>query len=122
MFLPRINNQLAQFVSAWNRHPLRTENGLSPLQLWNRGLLSASSQLQSDIASGLSVDDDYGVDTGILGNTYCLDDEGVIVPDIEFDLNDSELDYIQAHYNPLQISDNNGVDIYMQVKEHIASL
>ena len=25
VYLPRINNQLTQFVSAWNRHPLRTE-------------------------------------------------------------------------------------------------
>ena len=67
VFLPRINNQLVQFVSAWNRHPLRTENGLTPLQLWNRGLLSGSAELQNDIASGLSVADHYGVDTG---NTY----------------------------------------------------
>ncbi len=33
MFIPRINNQLSQFVSVWNMHPLRTEGGLSPLQL-----------------------------------------------------------------------------------------
>lgn len=43
LFLPRINAQLLQFVNAWNRHPLRTENGLTPLQLWNGGLLSACS-------------------------------------------------------------------------------
>lgn len=47
---------------------------------------------------------------------------GVVVPEIEPDLNDSELVYIQQHYNPLQKSDYNGVDIYLQVKEHIASL
>ena len=97
VFLPRINNQLAQFVNAWNRHPLRTENGLTPLQLWNRGLLSAASQFQNDIASGLSVDDDYGVDIGTIGSTNSLDDHGVVVPEIELDLNDSELIYIQQH-------------------------
>ena len=53
VFLPRINNQLTQFVNAWNRHPLHTENGLTPLQLWHRGLLTASAQLQHDIADGL---------------------------------------------------------------------
>ena len=33
VFIPRINACI-QFVSAWNHHPLRTESGLSPLQLW----------------------------------------------------------------------------------------
>ena len=64
VFLPRINNQLRQFVSAWNNHPLHTENGLTPLQLFNRGILSASVERQADIASGLAVDDDFGVDVG----------------------------------------------------------
>ena len=34
VFLPRINAQLVQFVNAWNRHPLRTENGLTPSLLF----------------------------------------------------------------------------------------
>jgi len=39
-------------------------------------------------------------------------------------LSDQELEYIQEHYNPLQRSDCtcNGVDVYMQVKDYIASL
>ena len=79
-FLPRINSQLAQFVSAWNRNPLRTESGLSPLQLFHRGIppqFPASPQFQEDIASGLSVGDDYGVD--ICGGTSD-DDDRVVVP------------------------------------------
>ena len=48
-FIPRINNQLSQFVSAWNMHPLRTEGGLSPLQLWTRGLLSSSAEWQHEL-------------------------------------------------------------------------
>ena len=55
VFLPRINNQLHQFVSAWNNHPLRTENGLTPMQLFSRGIISASEEFQTDIASGLLV-------------------------------------------------------------------
>ena len=39
VFIPRINIQLLQFMEAWNHHP---EHGLSPLQLWHRGMLSAS--------------------------------------------------------------------------------
>ena len=123
VFLPRINNQLTQFVNAWNRHPMRTESGLSPLQLWNRGLLSASSQFQDEIASGLTVDDDYGVDADIVNSVdFCLDsDEALIVPEIELDLSGPELDYIQNQFNPLQTSDYNGMDIYIQVREYLGT-
>ena len=62
IFLLRINAQLVQFVNAWNRHSLRTENGLTPSQLSNTGgLLSASTQFQNEIASGLAVSNEYGV-------------------------------------------------------------
>ena len=35
----------AAFSTSWNNHPLRTENGLSPLQLWTRGLCLADSSV-----------------------------------------------------------------------------
>ena len=34
VFLPRINSSLARFKSAWNNHPLSTENNLTPLQIY----------------------------------------------------------------------------------------
>ena len=116
VFLPRINNQLRQFVSAWNNHPLRTENGLTPLQLFNRGILSASVDLQADIASGLAVDDDFGVDVG--ASMFCSNLHGVVIPEVRFTLTDSQLDYVQQNFNLLQRSDYNGVDIYIQLKEY----
>ena len=62
VFLRRINSQLTQFKRAWNRHPLRTCNGLSPLELF-RGLLSSSVEWQTEICTGLRVDEaSYGVD------------------------------------------------------------
>ena len=89
-------NKLTQFVNACNRHPLRIENGLTPLQLWHGGLLLASAQLQNDIASGLSVNE-YGVDLGVSGDLH--HQERVIVPEIGYDLNESELHYVQEHFN-----------------------
>ena len=47
-YLPRINNQLEEFASAWNSHPLRTE-GSSPLQMWHICLLSSSAECQEEI-------------------------------------------------------------------------
>lgn len=32
-----LNNNLSNWKNAWSRHPLRTEQNLSPLQLWVRG-------------------------------------------------------------------------------------
>ena len=124
VFLPRINKQLTQFACAWNRHPLRTENGLTPLQLWNRGLLSTSSEFQEEIASGLSVNDDYGVDSDMYSSTPFSDNDidGVVVPDIDINLSDADIQYLQGHYNPLQSSDYNGVDIYIQVRNYLATL
>ena len=58
-------------------------------------MLSASSQFQADIASGL-VNDDYGVDTDISA-TYSYE-ESVIVPEIELDLSGPELEHIQNNY------------------------
>lgn len=37
-YLPRINSSLGAFAEAWNRHPMQSERGLSPQQLWVSGL------------------------------------------------------------------------------------
>ena len=120
VFLPRINNQLTHFANAWNCHPLRTENGLTPLQLWNRGIIDASSEFQEEIESGLSVDDDYGID--IDSELYNSDEDRVVVPEIDINLSDADFQFLQSHYNPLQSSDYNGVDIYIQVRDYLATL
>lgn len=41
---------------------------------------------------------------------------------IELNMSDQELVYLNDHYNPLQRSDCNGIDIYIQVKYYITSL
>ena len=38
VFLPRINSSLRAFWSAWNAHPMQSEHGLSPDQLWLQGM------------------------------------------------------------------------------------
>ena len=39
VFLNRINNHLAEWSAAWNRHPISGEHNYSPLQLWTLGLV-----------------------------------------------------------------------------------
>lgn len=43
VFLPRINRNLKMFHEAYNRSPLSTERGLSPTQLWIRGMLGVAN-------------------------------------------------------------------------------
>ncbi len=120
VFIPRINAQLKQFASAWNNHPIRTENGLSPQQLWTRGLLSATPTYQAEIFDGMTVSDDYGIDGCHQGISSIH--EGVVVPEIDIDLNEQELAYIEQNFNPLHRSEFNGVDVYIQVKHYIENL
>ena len=40
VYTDRINQHLAEWTTAWNRHPLRTEHNASPLQLWTTGLIA----------------------------------------------------------------------------------
>ena len=54
VFLPRINSDLSQFLSTWN-HPMRTEHEISPLVLWQQGMLSAELQWQQEILDGFRV-------------------------------------------------------------------
>jgi len=39
VFLPRINKAISSFTSAWNNHPLRTENNWSPKRIWVNGMI-----------------------------------------------------------------------------------
>ena len=94
VFLPTINNRLRQFLRALNNHHLRTENGLT--QLFNRGIISASEEFLADIASGLAVEDEYGIDMG--SSMFSSDHDGVVIPEVGFFLTDSQLDYVQEHY------------------------
>lgn len=44
VFIKRINFCLREFMNAWNRHPMDSEHGLSPEQLWVAGLAQFGGQ------------------------------------------------------------------------------
>ena len=44
VFLPRINRMLAEFVTAWNNHPMHTSKNQSPLQIWTQGFYTSSNK------------------------------------------------------------------------------
>ena len=60
VFLPRINAALKGFTDGWNNHPLLSEGGLSPMQLWvsgitthpnPRGMSSTSKTIENVVTS-----------------------------------------------------------------------
>lgn len=52
IYLPRINNALDSFVSAWNQHPIRTEHNWTPIQIWTNGMMD----VRNHALCGMSAD------------------------------------------------------------------
>lgn len=104
IFLPRINLQLQQFMVGWNNHSLRTESGLTPMELWRRGLCLASP----DVLDQPSL---YGIDVDIINPFNRVD--SVIIPETVLSLTPDQLAYIQHHHPPLTHSDYLGLDLYL---------
>ncbi|XP_078495306.1 uncharacterized protein LOC144750119 [Ciona intestinalis] len=60
IYIPRIQASLDEFVNHMNHHPLSSEGNMSPLQLWEAGMLE---NLNSDCSAlNLPEIEDYGVD------------------------------------------------------------
>ncbi len=49
VFLPRLQRDLDTFTDAWNDHSIRTEQKLSPNQLWEIGLAQNPVNVSCDI-------------------------------------------------------------------------
>lgn len=109
VFVPRLNQQLVQFMHAWNNHPLRTERNLTPLQLWAQGIQTANPDIEEEIAEGFSIPAEYGIDSDILGNPFDL--ESVVVPETSINLTPHQLQQLSHSFSPLASSELNGLDI-----------
>ena len=116
VFLPRINMQLSRFVEGWNHHPLRTERGLSPMQLWTRGMCLATPTVFEQPA-----DFDYGIEPGQSQNPF---DAGnaVEIPESMINLSDAQLEYIQRHYSSLADSEYQGLDLYLSLVDVVNAM
>lgn len=110
---------MEDFCDGWNNHGIRTEHNNSPNQLFTAGSL----ELQHSGLAGLDffedVDELYGNDEQGLG-VEDDDDEGVSVPECTFVLEDSHLVQLQQSVNPLQNSDNYGIDLYHNTLDFVS--
>ena len=110
IYLPHINKSLHEFQDAWNSHKIRTEQGLTPSQLFTSRALQLRESGISAVDFFEHVTDSYGVEEG--GVTPYDDNEGVEVPPCQLDLSEDQLDGLKETVDPLSVSDNFGIDLY----------
>ena len=119
VFLGRINRALNDFAGMWNHHSLRTEKGLSPHQLFTSGVLQLTNSGLTAMDLFDVVPGDYGnIEEGVVGD----DDEGIEIPQCEYQLLEDDLEQLQQTVNPLQESDNYGIDLYFATLQYLQGL
>ena len=108
VFIPRLNKQLKEFKSSWNSHPLRSEHGFTPNQLWLQGL--------SDCNFDCDIDTDYGAEEG---RSSPFDMGRVEVPRISISLSAAQEQLLTSQFQPLANSSCCGLDHYINVYDFL---
>ena len=88
VFVPRLNRQLLQFCDSWNHHHLRSEHGLTPNQLWLRGMC--------DCTFDADVQPEFGVESG---RANPFDMGRVEIPRTTVNLSDRQMQLLQATFD-----------------------
>ncbi|KAK0136707.1 hypothetical protein N1851_027114 [Merluccius polli] len=114
VFLPRLQASLDLFQGGWDNHPLRTEQNLTPNQLWEIGQMQHWIQNPED----MNIPEIDWEESGEVPET----DLGVNVPQLESPLTPEQLETLKRLIDPLQPSESNGVDIYLTTVQYIESL
>lgn len=117
VFLPRINRHLQIYATSYNDHPLSTEKGKSPNQLWTMGnLYKARAEYNEDASADML----YGIDwDGTIPRPKRND---VQVEPIRYVLSDMQLEFLRNMIDPLAVSDCHGLDIYRHTLDCLARL
>jgi len=120
VYLPRVNRALTMFANGWNKHGIRTEHALSPEQLFVAGAL----QLRNSGAIALDFFEDvrtdfYGIDEE--GLALDEDPDAVVIPENTFVLTDEQLQELQQNVDPLNESENHGIELYEQTIQFIVT-
>ncbi|XP_039632690.1 uncharacterized protein LOC120543616 [Perca fluviatilis] len=114
VFLTRLQRDLDVFRVGWDNHPLRTEQNLSPQQLWMMGLLRYPVDAP-DLAEDIE-------DADLHFNTASEQDvtsPGVILPPIECPLSEQDMPGLRATIDVTGPSDSYGRDIYLAVLNYV---
>lgn len=114
VFLPRINKALTEFCVGWNNHGVRTAGSKTPNQLYTEGALRLRHSGLVALDFFDTTDENYGVEEGGLSVDSDDDEEGVEVPRCGFTLLDVHFRQLCHIVDPLQSSENYGIDLFQQ--------
>ena len=120
VFVPRINNLLNRWATAYNRHPLATEHNSTPRQLWVESMLHMQNSDHTAPGGVFNREDvegsieQYGVDwEGPCSSENEADQYGVTVPRINSNFSPHIIQQLQESIDPLASSELFGMDIYL---------
>lgn len=117
IYLPRIQNTVDMFMNQWNFHGLSTERGMSPVQLWQLGMLQ--DNINSEDPSYLENPEFYGVDFEPIGPIET--DNNIVIPN-GLDLTNAQLNELHnAIQNPLEDDNCNGILHYITIRNILYS-
>ena len=117
VFVPRVNQALRNFQEGWNHHGIRTSGHLSPQQLFTEGALRLHSSglvaldFFDDVSSTFGTSDDDPMPL--------IESDAVVVPETRFPLEPALFERLKRTIDPLQQSENYGINLFIQVKEYI---
>ena len=124
IYKDRINKCLDSFVAAWNRHPMRTERNWSPKRMWQNGMIDIRNRNLATVQSVVTNDNNltsddltwYGHDSDApmptVSNIVTVADP-IAIPQEQ---------QLRELIDPLSISDNMGIDIFIQALEIVRRL
>eukprot|EP00794_Sanderia_malayensis_P012555 gene12556-13842_t len=125
-YCERINRHLTTFVEGWDRHKISSANSMSPNQLWIYGLhniVNSGTLVAEEIWEPRSDDESisYGIDHKgpTVENT---EGNEVAVPATICPLDHNQLATLSAKINPLEESENFGIEIYLKTKTIVEEL
>ncbi|XP_076879404.1 uncharacterized protein LOC143527908 isoform X2 [Brachyhypopomus gauderio] len=120
VFLARLEHDLQIFTEGWDNHPLQSEGGLSPNQLWVLGHMQNSS---GDSEENLQFQnlELFGTDWESFDSAN-EEPFGVQVPRIESPLPPTVMETIKSIINPLATSESYGRDIYISMVQYAEHL
>ena len=119
VYVPRINQCLQLFCNGWNNHPISTSQGYSPMQLYTMGMISIRNEGVPALDYFAPVDNNYGMyETNDTCFSNGSSDASVTIPETS-PLTDFSLESLPSLINPLQSSNNRGIEIYQTVLNYL---
>ena len=107
VYIPLNNRALQEFARQHNSHPLCTEHGRTPLQLFFSNSLVDSDD-EPECWSTYGIDED--------GPVPNPDEDVVIVAPITLGLDERQLQTLNSRVQPLVDDDNYGISLYLEAR------